>query len=663
MAEPTAPAAAPDVLHREFWTERIQSARRINLLRFCGVSAFFALFVILGGILQLPEWTGNLGLFTVFWVATAVVYYTSRRFDSVAGVATLAIALLDVPMVFLLQWATFPTSNPSGVAGFTLGVYVLLLILAALSLENWYIYFTAVVAAVFEVLLQYLANVSVGGMISTVIVLALAAQTCSYARTRLVELVARVEREITEQRRAEQAMRESERMASLGTLAAGVAHEINTPLTYVVANLALIAERLGTLAVRPGTGAWARGLAGRLSGVEARLEEVRDANRDLVAGVGPQLTGKVRHDFGNAQTFILHSLGKAADELAGVARETHDASLAAGGGPADSIDALLRQAREGAERVRTIVRDLKTFSRSDEASLAAIDPWRPLHTAINLASATLHQRARLRTERGPCPPVMANEGRLGQVFINLLVNAAQAIPPGAPDTQEIRVATGTDEGGRAVIEVRDTGTGIPPEILPRLFDPFFTTKPVGEGTGLGLAICHGIVTALGGELTVESVVGQGSTLRVILPPAEAPLAATAAVEPVAVPAARRGRIALVDDDPGIGLVVREALGADHDLFTLTRASDVLARVVDGERFDLILCDLMMPGMSGMDLYEAVLRHAPEQAPRMLFLTGGAFTPRAERFLREMADRTLDKPFDVFQLRTAVHARLNAQEVA
>jgi hypothetical protein len=108
MVQSAAPSPAPDVLHREFWTERIQSARRINLLRFCGVSAFFALFLVLGGILQLPAWTGNLGFFTIFWVATAAVYWASRRFESVAGLATLAIALVDIPMVFLLQWATFP---------------------------------------------------------------------------------------------------------------------------------------------------------------------------------------------------------------------------------------------------------------------------------------------------------------------------------------------------------------------------------------------------------------------------------------------------------------------------------------------------------------------------------------------------------------------------
>ena len=179
---------APDALHRELTQERIQSARRINLVRFWGVSAFFALFLFLGGVLELPAWTGNLRIFAVYWVITAAVLGCSRL-ERVAPHTTLAVALVDMPMVFLLQWATFPTSpSASGVAGFTVGVYVLLVILAALSLENWYILFTAVVGAGFEVVLQYLADVSVGAMVSTVILLGLAAASCSYARTSAISV-------------------------------------------------------------------------------------------------------------------------------------------------------------------------------------------------------------------------------------------------------------------------------------------------------------------------------------------------------------------------------------------------------------------------------------------------------------------------------------------
>src|SRR5437867_9138231 len=178
---PTVPAVeAPRALHPELADERVRSVRKINLVRLCGVSAFFLLFLVLGGLMRMPAWTGNLELFAVYWVITCGVFWASRRFERLAPFTGVTIALVDMPMVFLLQWATFPTSpSASGVAGFTVGVYVLLVILAALSLENWYILFTAVVGAGFEVVLQYLAEVSVGAMVSTVILLGLAAASCS----------------------------------------------------------------------------------------------------------------------------------------------------------------------------------------------------------------------------------------------------------------------------------------------------------------------------------------------------------------------------------------------------------------------------------------------------------------------------------------------------
>jgi signal transduction histidine kinase len=641
-----------DPLHRELSQERIQSARRIGLLRFIGVSAFFALFLVLGGVLRLPAWMGNLGLFTVYWTIASAVFLATRRLPRVAPYTTLAVALVDMPMVFFLQWATFPTSpSASGVAGFTVGVYVLLVILAALSLENWYIWVTAAFGAGFEVLLQYLADVSVGGMISSVLLLGLSAAACSYARTRLVALVGRVDRNIAQQRRAEQALQEAERMASLGTLAAGVAHEVNTPLTYVVTNLALIAERLPALGAGAEAPAGARAHVATIQELAARA---RSSCAQIASGLVPRLPDGIRHDFNNSQTLIVYALARIAEEADELAAAT---SGAPAGRKAPQIDRLLAQAREGVERVRSIVRDLKMFSRPDETAAAPLDVWRVLESAINLTSSELVHRARLVTERGAVPPIVASEARLGQVFVNLLVNAAHAIPEGAVETNEIAVATRTDDAGRAVVEIRDTGVGIAPEHLPRLFDPFFTTKPVGQGTGLGLSICHGIVTALGGDLTVESEPGRGSTFRVALPgvPGALPEAVAEPTPDAAATPPRRARILVIDDDPRIGDAVRESLATEHDVVAVTNAMAGLGLLDKQEHFDLILCDLMMPAMTGMELHEELSRRDAAQAARMSFLTGGAFTPRAQAFLAEVANPRLEKPFDPQGLRRFVRS--------
>src|SRR5262249_29711589 len=157
---------------------------------------------------------------------------------------------------------------------------------------------------------------------------------------------------------------------------------------------------------------------------------------------------------------------------------------------------------------------------------------------------------------GDVQEVEANESRLGQLVLNLFVNAAQAIPEGRADHNEIRIVTSRSEGPppRVVLEVRDTGSGMPPEIISRIFDPFFTTKPATLGTGLGLAICHRIVRDLGGEIHVESELGKGSVFRVMLPIAKRLAAPTVPVQAPVV-AKQRGRILIVDDEEILGTAV------------------------------------------------------------------------------------------------------------
>jgi CheY-like chemotaxis protein/two-component sensor histidine kinase len=321
----------------------------------------------------------------------------------------------------------------------------------------------------------------------------------------------------------------------------------------------------------------------------------------------------------------------------------------------DVTDAL-EQAREGASRVRTIVRDLKILSRRDEETVGPVELPRIVESSINMAFNEIRHRAKLVKQFGPVPRVLANEARLGQIFLNLLVNAAQAIPEGDAESNEIVVRTSTDEDGRAIVSVRDSGMGMTPETLRRIFDPFFTTKPIGVGTGLGLAICQSIAHSLNGEIQVESAPGKGSTFRVVLPAAhsDARRPDDAPGSPVKT---RRGRVLVVDDEPMIGHAMHRLLGREHEVVALTRADAAMGKIDEGERFDVILCDLMMPDVTGMDFHGWLKKRAPREANEVIFLTGGVFTERAAAFVSEVPNLRLEKPIDARKLRSVVNERI------
>jgi CheY-like chemotaxis protein len=213
-----------------------------------------------------------------------------------------------------------------------------------------------------------------------------------------------------------------------------------------------------------------------------------------------------------------------------------------------------------------------------------------------------------------------------------------------------------------------------PEVRARIFEPFFTTKPIGTGTGLGLFVCHGIVSDMGGRLEVETEPGRGSTFRVILPasPAadarpSAPAVPDAGLRPgpaaPASAAARRARVLVLDDDGRVADSLRRMLEPDHDVEVLTRSRLALDRVRAGASWDAVLCDVMMPEMSGIEWFEEVRRLDPALARRVVFVTGGAFTAGARTFLEEVGNPRLDKPFVPDEVRAAVAGRLAAGEIA
>jgi len=305
------------------------------------------------------------------------------------------------------------------------------------------------------------------------------------------------------------------------------------------------------------------------------------------------------------------------------------------------------------------VRDLKLFSRSDEDSRGEVSIERALESSIRMVWNEVRHRATLVREYTPVPPVYANESRLGQVFLNLIVNAAQAIPEGRASQNQIRVATSQTADGRVRVAISDTGSGMSPQVVAQLFTPFFTTKPIGVGTGLGLSICHQLVGAIGGEITVETELGAGTTFNVLLPAIAASARVTEPLPARDLPPPRRGRVLVVDDEQIVAATFRRALRT-HDVVA-TDPGDAARRIAEGQEFDVILCDLMMPNITGMDLYAELARVAPAQAKRMVFITGGAFTEQGRQFLDQTKNRHLEKPIDLDALRSLVDASVRAVE--
>ncbi len=358
----------------------------------------------------------------------------------------------------------------------------------------------------------------------------------------------------------------ADRMASVGQLAAAVAHEANNPLAYVIANLSF---------------------------VQARLAELRSAE---VEAIRP------------------------------------------------ALEEALVESQQGAHRVRQIVRDLKTFARADGGEQSPVSVPRVMDSTLKMAATEIRHRARLRKQYGDVPLIVANEGRIAQVFLNVLVNAAQAVEPGRADSHEIRVLLDRDAAGNVLVEVSDTGAGIAPEHLSRVTEPFFTTKPIGVGTGLGLTVCKNIVESHGGRLELTSRVGVGTTVRIVFPAAPGAMNEPARFEEAA-PASHptRCRILAIDDDPLVLRALRRVL-REHELTTAQGGAEALELIASEPPFHVILCDVMMPDLTGMDVYERIAALGRGLERRMVFMTGGAFTEQARAFLAATPNPRLDKPF-------------------
>jgi PAS domain S-box-containing protein len=373
-----------------------------------------------------------------------------------------------------------------------------------------------------------------------------------------------------------------------------------------------------------------------------RMEE-RLALAERMALVG-RLASGVGHEINNPLAYILGSIELAHADLARLARDAPESDRIG------RLERRIRTVQEGAERVRDIVRDLKSLSAASDDRLGPVDVERALDVAAATADHEIRLRARLVKEYGAVRHAVASEGRLAQVFVNLLVNAAQAIPDGEANDNEIRITT-REEGGHVVVEIRDTGIGIPAQHLPHIFEPFFTTKAKGVGTGLGLSISHSIVTAHGGTLTAEPLSPRGALFRVTLRASFEALAEESSPESQATDGPR-ARILLIDDEPRTARVLAELL-SPHEVTLAHSGREAISRLAGDTSFDAIVCDLQMNDGSGVDVYEYLNERAPDLARRVIFTTGGAFTQRAREFLDRCPQPVLEKPFDSARLATLV----------
>ena len=392
-------------------------------------------------------------------------------------------------------------------------------------------------------------------------------------------------RDVTARKEMESQLMLADRMVSVGTMAAGVAHEVNNPLAYVMANLDF-----------------------------------------------------VREEFARIKTQISPEA-------------------------ASNIESALEESCEGAERVRLIVRDLKHFTRGDEESHECIDIRKVLESSINVAWNEIRHRGRLVNSFGDVPKVIGNKARLGQLFLNLLINAAQALDTAQSQDHRIYVSTRCGDDGMVMVTIRDTGPGIDPTIRDRIFDPFFTTKPVGEGTGLGLSICHNIATSLGGNIGFNTAVAQGTEVWIELPaapPEEVIQPSAPTAHETNTPQAVKARILVADDEPPVARALKRALSG-HDVVLVSNGRAALD-AWEKAPFDMMFCDVMMPGLMGMDIYEALEKSGEGYHERIVFMSGGAFTPEAQSFLQKVPNTSIEKPFNLEQVKSlAVEVAARSQK--
>lgn len=381
----------------------------------------------------------------------------------------------------------------------------------------------------------------------------------------------------------------------------------------------------------------------RTSELEAALESLRAegvhraemeralAHAQRMQALG-QLTAGIAHEINNPLLVVRGHLEMIEDEL------DHR-----------GLDDLIRPVQAtiaAANRIANVVRDVRSFATPQDGPVEPVEIAPVIESALGLLGASSMRGITLTRAFEAVPRAQALGRRLEQVVVNLLSNASKAFPPGHARAPEIRIDVFAPSTTEIAIEVTDNGGGIRADHMPRLFDPFFTTRTVGHGAGLGLTVSKGIVEGFGGRIEVESEHGLGTTVRVVLPASEAqaePADATPAPAPPPITTfVAPLDVLLIDDDPALIRMLGRMLGR-HRTTTCTSADEALQLL--GERaFDIVLCDIMMPGMTGAELLQHLRRTAPERADRVILMTGALLGEDLGELRASMTGRWLEKPF-------------------